>query len=74
MFTRLYQLRTERNWTRPHLAAMLNISVQMVYYLETGLRKPSYEVLCKLEDLFQLSHRELFAPADFEAKCKVVSD
>ena len=35
----------------------------MVALLETGKRKPSYEVLVKLEDLFGMTHRELFAEA-----------
>ena len=29
--------------------------------IESGQRKPSYEVLVRLEDLFGLPHRELFA-------------
>ena len=33
----------------------------MVSMLESGKRKPSYEVLVRLEDLFGLPHRELFA-------------
>lgn len=60
--------RIARGWTQAYVAEQCGVSYQVVCDWENGRRKPSYEVLCKLEDLFQLSHRELFAPADFEAK------
>lgn len=31
--------------------------------LETGLTKPSFDVLIKLEDLFHMNHRKLFGAA-----------
>ena len=52
--------RVKRGWTQGHVAKACGVSTQTVYDWESGRRKPSYEVLVKLEDLFQKSHRELF--------------
>lgn len=68
MYYQLASIRANRHWSRSYVANAIGVSAEMIRLLELGQRKPSYEVLCKLEDLFQLSHRELFAPADFEAK------
>lgn len=43
------------------VAKEINITSVMVSMLESGKRKPSYEVLVRLEDLFGLPRRELFA-------------
>lgn len=60
----LRQERQSRGWKQTYVARAINISKQMVNDMETGRRKPSYDVLVKLEDLFHKSHRQLFAVAD----------
>lgn len=55
--------RSKRGWTQSYVAQKTGIARTMVALLETGKRKPSYEVLVKLEDLFGMTHRELFAEA-----------
>lgn len=60
----LRQEREQRGWTQADVAARASISKQMVCDMEAGRRKPSYEVLVKLEDLFGMNHRELFAAVD----------
>ena len=64
METVLRQERDKRGWSRRQLAEMIGVTASQIYYLETGRRKPSYNVLVKLEDLFHKSHRQLFAAAD----------
>lgn len=59
----LWQERKAKGWTQEYVAGQVGISPEAVSMLETGLRKPSYEILVKLEDLFQLGHRELFSAA-----------
>lgn len=55
--------RSRRGWTQSYVAQKAGITRPMVVMLETGKRKPSYDVLVRLEDLFGMSHRELFAAA-----------
>ena len=43
----------------------IDTTKQTVQYLETG-RRPSYEVLVKLENLFNLSHRDLLEQVPYE--------
>ena len=66
MKTGLKQERERRGWTQQHVADNVGISRIAVLQLETGVTKPSYDVLVKLEDLFGMTHRELFreAPQD----------
>lgn len=52
--------RVKRGWTQGQVAKACGVSTQTVYDWESGRRKPSYEVLVKLEDLFKMNHRELF--------------
>lgn len=56
---RIRQERINRNWTQSFVAEKIDTTKQTVQYLETGKIKPSYEVLVKLENLFNLSHRDL---------------
>lgn len=64
---RMMQLeRIRRRWTQDYVAHEIGITRTMVVMLETGQRKPSYDVLVKLEDLFGMTHRELFAAASGE--------
>ena len=61
MKLKLRQEREKRGWSLKKVAKEINITSAMVSMLESGQRKPSYEVLVRLEDLFGLPHRELFA-------------
>lgn len=54
------QEREKREWTQENVAKMIGITPEAVSMLETGHRKPSYDVLVKLEDLFHMNHRKLF--------------
>ncbi len=63
MFLVIRQERQQRGWTQEYVAKRIGITKGALKNIETAQRRPSYEVLVKLEDLFNLSHRELFAPA-----------
>lgn len=58
---KIRQERIKRNWSRKSVAEKLGITTSAYSYIETLKRRPSYEILVKLENLFNLSHRELFA-------------
>ena len=60
---RIRQERRGRNWTLKYVGEQVGLTQPAIHDIEKGRRKPSYEVLCKLEDLFNLSHRKLFAVA-----------
>jgi putative transcriptional regulator len=66
MSLNIRQERIKRNWTQEYVAQQIDISPEAVQMIETGKREPSYKVLVKLENLFNLSHRKLFAVADEE--------
>lgn len=57
------QAREKRGWTQKYVADKAGITQAMLQKIETGKRKPSYDVLVKLEDLFHMSHRKLFSAA-----------
>lgn len=57
--TIMRQERIKMGWTLEHVADELNITKQTVQRIETNQRRPSYEILVKLENLFNLSHRDL---------------
>ena len=57
------QDRITRRWTQAYVGKQIGTTKAAVHDIETARRRPSYEVLVKLEDLFGKSHRELFAPA-----------
>ncbi len=57
---KIRQERKNNHWTQLYVAEKIGTTKQTVQYLETGKIKPSYEILVKLENLFNLSHRELF--------------
>lgn len=60
----LRQERIVRNWTLENVAKQIGITKATLQRIETGKRKPSYEVLVKLLDLFGYDDpRELFAEA-----------
>ncbi len=66
MKTILRQERISRNWTLDYVAEKVGVSKQAVHDIEVGRRKPSYNVLVALEDLFGLSHCILFSSGNEE--------
>lgn len=59
----LQQERITRGWTQDFVAKQIGVKKTSVSMLETGQRKPSYDVLVKLLDLFEYDDpRLLFAP------------
>lgn len=59
------QERIKRGWTQEYVAKRCNVSLQVVCDWENNRRKPSYKVLIKLLDLFDVSDpRRLFALVD----------
>lgn len=60
MRTTLRHERKAKGWTQNYVANQIGISPEAISMLETGQHKPSYDVLVKLENLFQKGHRELF--------------
>lgn len=63
----LKQERIARGWTQEFVSQQIGTKKTTVSMLETGQRKPSYDVLVKLLDLFGYDDpRLLFAPADIE--------
>ena len=57
------QERINRGWTLDYVAEQVGLSPTAIQKIETEQRKPSYDVLVKLENLFGLSHRQLFGAA-----------
>ncbi len=67
----LRQEREARHWTLEFVARQIGITKATVQMLETGQRKPSYNVLVKLLDLFEYSDpRKLFGAATPECEKK----
>lgn len=64
MILMLRQERERHTWSLEYVARQIGTAKSTIQMIETGQRKPSYSVLVKLEDLFGMSHRELFAKAD----------
>ena len=59
----LKQERESRKWTQKFVAEKIGVSQQSIQQFELNQTKPSYDVLVKLENLFEKTHRELFAVA-----------
>ena len=59
------QDRIARGWTQAYVGKQIGTTKAAVHDIETARRRPSYEVLVKLENLFGKSHRELFTPATY---------
>lgn len=64
------QERIKRGWSCEYVAEQLGLTAEAVRLIEAGERNPSYPVLVKLEDLFQMNHRNLFAKEEYHAKDK----
>ncbi len=54
------QERIKRGWSQSKVAKQVGLSQSMLLKIETGKRKPSFDVLVKLEDLFGMDYRDLF--------------
>ena len=52
MIIRLRQERQQREWTLDFVAKKVGTTKATIQMIETGQRKPSYDVLVKLLDLF----------------------
>ena len=61
---RIRQLRVEKGWTQKQVGDEVRVSKVAIHDIETGKQKPSYDVLVKLENLFQKSHRYLLEQVD----------
>lgn len=62
--TFMRQERILNGWSQEFIASEIGVTKQTIQRIETLQRKPSYDILVKLEDLFKLSHRKLFALVD----------
>jgi len=62
--TKMKEERIKRGWTQKKVADVVGLTTTAVSDIENGKAKPSYKVLCALEDLFELTHRELFKSVD----------
>lgn len=54
------QERSKRSWSRWYVGQRLGVTDEAIRLIEVGKRDPSYPLLVKLEDLFQMNHRDLF--------------
>ena len=73
MYLGMQQERKRHEWSQAYVAQQIGVTPETVHYIETGQRKPSYDVLVKLEDLFQLGHRELFRIATPDNQSKTLN-
>ena len=64
MQLRIKQERIVKGWSNVYVAKQVGITIEAIRLIENNKRKPSYNVLVKLENLFNLSHRELFREID----------
>ena len=60
----LKKARLGRNMTQDELAHLLGITVRTYQYIEYGQRKPSYEVILKLQEIFGSSIDTLLADVE----------
>lgn len=63
MYLELRRERVTRGWTLQFVAEAVGVSKQTIHDIETGRRKPSYDVLVELENLFEKGHRYLMKEA-----------
>lgn len=74
MELKIRQERIARGWTLDFVAKQVGAARSTIQMLETGQRKPSYDVLIKLLDLFEYSDpRKLFDTANSTDTGKTVS-
>jgi putative transcriptional regulator len=53
-------LRLERNLTQQELADALNISRQMISYIEKGIKRPNIILALKIGDFFEVPIEQIF--------------
>jgi len=58
---RLKLMRKVRGLTQEQLAEKLDLSVEMVSFMERGIHAPSFETLGRLSEVLQLPVQDLFA-------------
>lgn len=63
MHRMIRQERIKKGWSCEYVAEKVGLNAEAVRLIEIGKRNPSYPVLVKLEDLFQMEHRQLFGAA-----------
>jgi transcriptional regulator with XRE-family HTH domain len=61
IYTNIRQERHKKKWTLEYVGEQVGITKTAVHDIENLRRKPSYDVLLKLENLFGKDHRYLFA-------------
>ena len=67
LITKMKKERIDKGWTLNYVASQIGISNQAISKIELRQTKnPSYDTIVKLENLFGLSHRELFSLIDYE--------
>ena len=65
MFLKIRQERIEKGWTQVFVAQKIGVTKAAYRNIETGQRKPSYDVLIKLLSLFDYDDpRKLFEIVD----------
>lgn len=62
-------IRIKKGWSQKYVAEKVGVTLSLIQKIETGQRKPSYDVLVKLEDLFHMNHRKLFGASIPEPDC-----
>lgn len=60
MLLMLRRERIERGWSQKSVAKQIGLTQTTLQKIETGQRKPSFNVLVKIEDLFGMDYRDLF--------------
>ena len=61
MILKIQLERMAHGWTQAYVAKRVGISLGSIKRIENGKINPRYDNLVKLEDLFGMSHRELFS-------------
>lgn len=64
MYRIIRQERLKHGWSCEFVASKVEITSEAIRLIETGERNPSYSVLIKLENLFQMNHRNLLQFTD----------
>jgi len=59
----IHKLRQSKGWTLQYVGDAVGLNKTAVYDIETGRRKPSYDVLVKLEIFFKKKHDCLLTQA-----------
>ncbi len=69
MSLKIREERIQKGWTQGFVARQIGLTKAGYRNIETGQRKPSYDVLIQLLDLFDYNDpRKLFAPVSIESE------